>query len=98
MRPVNAQDMGVIDSRSEQEALLQHLQAAPVRLVLAVRLQGLPDRGSMRRFDAYADAAQGGMLVCLWGEGGDAERLQVWQQALNEQALEWQWMGANDDK
>jgi hypothetical protein len=53
----------------EQEALLQHLQAAPVRLVLAVRLQGLPDRGSMRRFDAYADAAQGGMLVCLWGEG-----------------------------
>ena len=98
MRPVNMQDMGVIDSRSEQEALLQHLQAAPVRLVLAVRLQGLPDRGSMRRFDAYADAAQGGLLVCLWGDGGDAERLQVWQQALNEQALEWQWMGANDDQ
>ena len=98
MRPVNTQDMGVIDSRSEQEALLQHLQAAPVRLVLAVRLQGLPDRGSMRRFDAYADAAQGGLLVCLWGDGGDAERLQVWQQALNEQALEWQWMGANDDQ
>ncbi len=96
MRPVNAQDQGVIDSRTEQEALLQHLQAAPVRLVLAVRLQGLPDRGSMRRFDAYADAAQGGMLVCLWGEGGDAERLRLWQQALNEQAIEWQWMGGND--
>ena len=98
MRPVNGQDQGVIDSRTEQEALLQHLQAAPVRLVLAVRLQGLPDRGSMRRFDAYADAAQGGMLVCLWGEGGDAERLHLWQQALNEQAIEWQWMGGNDDE
>ena len=98
MRPVNGQDQGVIDSRTEQEALLQHLQATPVRLVLAVRLQGLPDRGSMRRFDAYADAAQGGMLVCLWGEGGDAERLHLWQQALNEQAIEWQWMGGNDDE
>ena len=98
MRPVNAQDQGVIDSRTEQEALLQHLQAAPARLVLAVRLQGLPDRGSMRRFDAYADAAQGGMLVCLWGEGSDGERLRLWQQALNEQAIEWQWMGGNDDE
>ena len=98
MRPVNGQDQGVIDSRTEQEALLQHLQATPVRLVLAVRLQGLPDRGSMRRFDAYADAAQGGMLVCLWGEGGDAERLHLWQQALNEQAIEWQWMGGKNDE
>ena len=77
---------------------MQHLQAAPVRLVLAVRLQGLPDRGSMRRFDAYADVAQGGLLVCLWGESNDDERLRLWQQALNEQAIEWQWDGASNEE
>ncbi len=98
MRPVNAQDLGIIDSRSEQEALLQHLQAAPVRLHLAVRVNSLPERGSMRRFDAYADAAKGGLLVCLWGENEDGERLRLWQQALNEQAIEWQWNGASDEE
>ena len=98
MRPDNAEDLGIIDSRSEQEALLQRLQAASVRLHLAVRVNSLPERGSMRRFDAYADAAKGGLLVCLWGSNDDGERLRLWQQALNEQAIEWQWNGASDEK
>lgn len=90
-RPVNAVDVGVVDGRSEQEQLLQRLQQTPSQLHMAVRLQSLPDRGCMRRLGQYADHAKGGMVVCLWGDSADAERLRLWQQALDEQAIAWQW-------
>lgn len=90
-RPENSVDLGLIDGRTEQEMLLQRLKQTPSQLQLWVRLHSLPDRGSMRRFNAYADHAQGGLVVCLWAEELDAERLQMWQQALDEQAIAWQW-------
>lgn len=92
-RPENTVALGVIDSREEQAVLLQRLQMQPSQLYLWVRIHSMPDRGVMRRLNQYADHAQAGLTVCLWQEHEDAERLALWQQALNQEAILWQQEG-----
>ena len=85
-----ALNMGVIDTREEQAQLLQHLKQKPTHLHVWVRVHSMPDRGVLRRLNELADAAKAGLTVHLWQNHEDAERLRLWQQALNEQALVWQ--------
>lgn len=92
-QPVNAVVLGVIDSREEQAVLLQRLQMQHSQLYLWVRIHSMPDRGVMRRLNQYADHAQAGLTVYLWQEHEDAERLALWQQALNQEAILWQQKG-----
>lgn len=86
-----SENIATIDGRTEQEALLKQLDSQPLHLTVLVRLHSLPDRGTMRRLGEFADHAKGGMLVCLWGDVQDDERLSLWQHALDDQAIAWQW-------
>lgn len=87
-------DAGVAAGRDEVAALLARLDGRKVRLLVGVRAQQSPDRGSIRQLARLSAAARGGLLIQLLnGEHGGSEqhreRLLQWQHALNEHGWAW---------
>ena len=62
---MNAQNFGRVDDRDDLEKLITYLQTTPVQVLVGVSNLALPDRGTMRKLDSIANAAQGGMIVQL---------------------------------
>lgn len=87
-------DLGVAVGRDEVAALVERLQERNVQLLVGVRAQQSPDRGSIRQLTRLAEAARGGLLVQLLNESGSdseqsRERLLQWQNVLNEHGWAW---------
>mgnify|MGYP000001625792 FL=1 len=80
---------GNLDGRTDTDKLLAEMAQHPVALLLGVRAQTVPERGTLRLLETLAQKAQGGLWVYLLSDdkaadGGDPlrERQKLWQTAL----------------
>lgn len=85
---------GVAAGRDDTARLIQELQGQNVQLLVGVRAQQSPDRGSVRQLARLSEAATGGLLVQLLNDTGhdsehSRERLAQWQTLLNEHGWAW---------
>lgn len=87
-------DLGVAAGRDEVAELVEKLQNRNVQMLVGVRAQQSPDRGSIRQLTRLSQAAQGGLLIQLLNDGDaqseqSRERLLQWQNVLNEHGWAW---------
>jgi hypothetical protein len=89
--PPGVSDAGVLDSREQRQQLLEQLShAAPARLLIACDPRRSPDRGSLA---LLAELARSAAATRVWllpapaGQSLDPERLQDWQNALQQLQL-----------
>lgn len=88
-------DCGVAAGRGEVAELLARMQGRKVQLLVGVRAQQSPDRGSLRQLARLAEAASGGLLLQLLSDkDGNSEsaqeRLRQWQKAAD--GYGWPWL------
>lgn len=86
MMDTDWQDMGLLDTRDDIETLERHLTEQDAQLLIGIRAEALPDRGTMRKLDRLAKQTKGGIIVTLLGRS-DAERSKQWHNALAERNI-----------
>lgn len=87
------QNHGILAKQEDDLLIQQKMSQTPVQLLLGIRTQTLPDRGTMRRLRELHQYAQGGLIVQLLAEktnsGSLNTRLNQWHKALAIEDIAW---------
>lgn len=87
-------NQGVLENREHIAELVEKLTHRPVQLLVGVRAQHVPDRGTIRTLQRLAQAAQNGLIVQLMLPeniiGNQIEVLAQWREVLQQH--QWTWL------
>lgn len=86
-------NQGVLADREQIADLVEQLTQTPAQLLLGVRAQHVPDRGTVRTITRLTDAAQNGVIIQLLlpetVPGNQSEVIAQWREVLQQHGWTW---------